>query len=50
MVRNIQKNSFDFIIMGTRGKSGVDRFQMGSVTDKVIRNSIIPVIVVPANE
>jgi len=34
----------------TQGKSGLVRFLLGSVADKVIRNSIIPVIAVPAKE
>jgi nucleotide-binding universal stress UspA family protein len=37
----------DLIVMGTLGKSGLDKFLLGSVADKVIRNSKIPIIVVP---
>ncbi len=40
------KNDIDVIIMGTHGKSGLDRFLLGSVTEKVIRSSNIPVFVV----
>jgi nucleotide-binding universal stress UspA family protein len=32
--------------MGTLGKSGLDRFLLGSVAEKVTRNSIVPVLVV----
>jgi nucleotide-binding universal stress UspA family protein len=32
--------------MGTLGKTGLDRFLMGSVAEKVIRNSKVPVLVV----
>jgi nucleotide-binding universal stress UspA family protein len=32
--------------MGTLGKTGLDRFLMGSVAEKVVRNSKIPVLVV----
>ena len=45
-----EKNSIDHIVMGTLGKSGLDRFLLGSVADKVIRNSRIPVIVVPVKD
>jgi len=32
--------------MGTLGKSGLDRFLLGSVAEKVVRTSKIPVLVV----
>jgi nucleotide-binding universal stress UspA family protein len=41
-----QKNRIDVIIMGTLGKSGLDRFLLGSVAEKVTRNSTVPVLVV----
>jgi nucleotide-binding universal stress UspA family protein len=47
IIKYAEKNSIDLIVMGTLGKSGLDRFLLGSVADKVIRNSKIPVIVVP---
>jgi len=50
IIKYAEENSIDLIVMGTLGKSGLDRFLMGSVADKVIRNSKIPVIAVPAKE
>jgi len=41
-----QKNGIDVIVMGTLGKSGLDRFLLGSVAEKVTRNSPVPVLVV----
>jgi nucleotide-binding universal stress UspA family protein len=41
-----QKNGIDVIVMGTLGKSGLDRFLLGSVAEKVTRNSSVPVLVV----
>jgi nucleotide-binding universal stress UspA family protein len=34
------------IVIGTRGLSGVEHFLMGSVTEKVVRFSKIPVLTV----
>ena len=36
------------IIMGTRGLGSVKRALLGSVSDYVVRNTNIPVIIVPA--
>lgn len=36
----------DAIVMGTHGRSGVNRFLLGSVTERVIRQATIPVLVV----
>jgi nucleotide-binding universal stress UspA family protein len=41
---------FDLIVMGTIGKSGLKRFLLGSVAEKVVRHSHVPVLVVPAAE
>lgn len=46
IIEYAQENKMDIIIMGTLGKSGLDRFLLGSVAEKVIRNSIVPVLVV----
>lgn len=40
----------DLIVIGTHSRSGIDRFLMGSVTESVVRNSHIPVLVVPLQE
>ncbi len=41
-----ENNNIDLIVMGTLGKTGLDRFLMGSVAEKVVRNSKVPVLVV----
>lgn len=41
-----EQNKVDIIIMGTLGKGGLERFLLGSVTDKVVRHSKVPVLVV----
>jgi nucleotide-binding universal stress UspA family protein len=35
------------IIMGSVGRTGLDKFLLGSVAEKVVRNSKIPVLTVP---
>jgi nucleotide-binding universal stress UspA family protein len=40
----------DMIIIGTHSRSGLDRLLMGSVAENVVRNSEIPVLVVPSKE
>jgi len=37
----------DLLVMGTHGRSGVDRWLLGSVTEKVLRRSRCPVLTVP---
>ncbi|VVB92214.1 Universal stress protein [uncultured archaeon] len=46
IIKYAEKNSMSVIVMGTLGKSGLDRFLLGSVAEKVVRNSKIPVLVV----
>lgn len=41
-----EKNDIDMIVMGTRGKTGIDRFLVGGVTEKVVRNAKAEVLVV----
>ncbi|GAA3872239.1 universal stress protein [Haloarcula argentinensis] len=36
----------DMIVMGTHGRSGLDRFLLGSVTEKVGRTADVPVLTV----
>ncbi|WP_423743203.1 universal stress protein (plasmid) [Haladaptatus sp. SPP-AMP-3] len=40
------ENDIDLVVMGTHGRSGVEHFLNGSVTEKVIRNSTLPILVV----
>ncbi|AKB49428.1 Universal stress protein [Methanosarcina barkeri str. Wiesmoor] len=41
-----ENQKVDMIVIGSTGKSGVERFMLGSVSEKVMRNSKIPVLVV----
>ena len=41
-------NKFDLILIATHGRSGVRRWVRGSIADKVLRSSNIPVLMVRA--
>jgi len=45
-----EDNDIDLVVMGTHGRSGFNRFLLGSVTEKVLRQSPVPVHVVRINE
>lgn len=45
-----ERNDIDGIVMGTHGRSGIDRFLLGSVTERVIRKTDVPVIATKAPE
>jgi nucleotide-binding universal stress UspA family protein len=45
-----ENNDIDLIVLGTLGKTGLDRFLLGSVAEKVVRNSKVPVLVVRSEE
>ena len=39
-------NKFDLILIATHGRSGVNRWVRGSIADKVLRSSNIPVLMI----
>lgn len=40
----------DVIVMGTHGRSGVDRLLLGSVAERVVRTSGVPVLTIRVDE
>lgn len=48
ILRYADENDVDFILMATHGYSGIRRWTIGSVADKVIRASKVPVLLVRA--
>lgn len=45
-------NDIDLIVMGTHGRSGLDRYLLGSITERIVRLSEVPVLTVqmPSSE
>ena len=46
IIKTAEDENIDLIVMGTSGKHGLDRFLLGSVTEKVVRSAKIPVLAV----
>ena len=44
--RAVREELVDFVAMSTRGLSGLKRFVLGSVAEKVVRESVVPVLLV----
>ncbi len=44
--RAVRQELVDFVAMSTRGSSGLKRFVLGSVAERVVRDSIVPVLLV----
>jgi len=46
IITESKKNDIDLIVMGSKGTSGLEEMLVGSNTEKVVRNSEIPVLVI----
>jgi len=46
LIRYAEENGMDIIVMGTLGRTGIDRLLLGSVAGNVVRYSTVPVMVV----
>lgn len=40
----------DIVVMGTHGRRGLDKILMGSVAEKVLRHSKVPLFIIPSKE
>lgn len=40
----------DVIVMGTHGRTGLERYLIGSTTEKVVRTADVPVVTIPMTE
>ncbi len=46
LIRYAEENGMDIIVMGTLGRTGIERLLLGSVAGNVVRYSKVPVMVV----
>ena len=46
IVKYAEDEGFDYIVVGTRGLSGLKRMLLGSIADKIVRHAHCPVIVI----
>jgi nucleotide-binding universal stress UspA family protein len=42
----VEENDIDLVVMGTHGRSGIERYLLGSVAEKTVRTSPVPVMTV----
>jgi nucleotide-binding universal stress UspA family protein len=42
----VADHGIDLVVMGTHGRSGIERYLLGSVTEKVVRTADVPVLTV----
>lgn len=47
IIKFAYKEGMSIIVIGSVGRTGLDRFLLGSVAEKVVRNSRVPVLTVP---
>lgn len=45
-----KKLNADIIVLGTHSRSGIEKMLVGSVTEKILRHSTIPLFVIPSRE
>jgi nucleotide-binding universal stress UspA family protein len=48
IVRFAEENQIKLLVMSTRGHSGVSRWLLGSMADRVVRGATVPVLLVQA--
>ncbi len=48
LVRYAKENDVDLIIMASKGRTGLRRLVMGSVSEKVLREAPCPVLLIPS--
>ncbi|WP_257300679.1 universal stress protein [Haloarchaeobius sp. FL176] len=46
VVRHAESEECDLVVMGTHGRGGIDRLLLGSVAERVVRSSEVPVLTV----
>jgi nucleotide-binding universal stress UspA family protein len=46
----VDANDIDLVVMGTHGRSGIERYLLGSVAEKTVRTSPVPVMTIRRSE
>jgi nucleotide-binding universal stress UspA family protein len=47
IAREVERVSADLLLLGTHGRSGFERLFLGSVTEKVLRSTRVPILTIP---
>ncbi|MDY6775639.1 MAG: universal stress protein [Halobacteria archaeon] len=50
VLRQTKKNGIDLIVMGRQGRTGLEERLLGSITERVLRRTSLPVLTVPEGE
>lgn len=49
IIRAVDEHDVDLVVMATHGRTGLSHFILGSVAERVVRESPVPVLTVPAH-
>jgi len=47
IIRRSSESGMDLLMMGSIGRTGLEKLMLGSVAEKVVRHSRVPVLIVP---
>lgn len=47
ILRRSSESGIDLLVMGSIGRTGIEKIMLGSVAEKVVRHSRVPVLIVP---
>jgi nucleotide-binding universal stress UspA family protein len=47
ILRQSRESGMDLLVMGSIGRTGLEKIMLGSVAEKVVRHSKVPVLIVP---
>ncbi|GCF12387.1 universal stress protein [Haloarcula mannanilytica] len=50
ILQAIDDNDVDLVVIGTHGRTGIDRYLLGSVTEKLVRTAPVPVLTVRSSD
>lgn len=50
IVETAEENNIDVVVLGTHGRRGLDKVLMGSVAEKVLRHTKVPLFIIPTHK